>query len=70
MTTPKFCKDCKWIRLEGRNIAYAQCVNPKLANYDLVSGVLKTLCEVERKDYSVNLCGPEGKLFEPFEVTP
>lgn len=63
-----FCKDCKWIRLNGLNIAYAQCVNPKIANYNPVSGVLETYCETERKDYSINLCGPAGKLFEPFDL--
>lgn len=63
-----FCKDCKWIRLDGRNIKYAQCVNPNIAKYNPVSGVLETFCETERKDYSINLCGPDGKLFEPFDL--
>lgn len=65
-----FCKDCKWIRLNGRNIAYAQCVNPKIANYNPVSGVLETYCETERKDFgsATSKCGPDGNLFEPIDI--
>jgi len=65
----KFCKDCKWMRLNsGLSIRYAQCVQPDIGKYDPVSGELATWCETERKDFgSLNKCGPDGNLWEPFQ---
>ncbi|TXH44462.1 MAG: hypothetical protein E6Q97_32540 [Desulfurellales bacterium] len=66
----KFCKDCKWMRLEaGDSIRFAQCVHPDVADYDPVSGELRTFCKMEREKFgsSTSKCGPNGNLWQQFQ---
>lgn len=68
----KFCKDCKWMRLEARqSIEYAQCLHPDLVKYDPVDGKINTFCRTERRDYGTpetDKCGAQGKLWEQFQM--
>lgn len=67
-----FCKDCKYIEQMPRpTLEYAKCFHPQLVRYNPVSGEPETFCKTERKDYgnqTIDLCGAEGRLFEPREV--
>jgi hypothetical protein len=67
----KFCKDCKWFRLDaGMPAEFANCVQPDLVKYDPVDGKLNTFCRTERRDYGTpetDKCGAQGKLWEQFQ---
>lgn len=66
---PKLCKNCKYYKkdrishLLGFRGKYDEC--RRLMN--LVTGDKKVeFCEIERRDwYPLDVCGPEGKYFEP-----
>lgn len=63
------CKNCKYYKRDIPFIfssKFAKCTNPDITDADLVNGKKTySYCSIERKNYSVNKCGPEGKLFEP-----
>lgn len=64
-----FCRDCAWMQMKpGLPVEYALCTNPQIATYNPVSGALGTFCKSERMDLSINKCGKDGKLFEPFKI--
>jgi hypothetical protein len=55
----KFCVDCKWGRDRFR------CTHPRAARTDLVSGTkTQELCALMRYERH-DICGREGKLWEP-----
>jgi hypothetical protein len=75
-TLPRFCVNCKWHELETRvsppSALCGKAREMESVRYDLVTG--QNLgkrwrsCK-ETRDYA-NLCGPEGRWFEPKEATP
>lgn len=65
----KFCKDCRYMQLvPGLSVGFASCIHPKLINHNPVTGEISSWCRSERSEVSGNLCGKDGKLFEPFEI--
>ena len=75
----KFCKDCKFFKknlsylTEDARAVYSICAHEKAAKRskpNVVTGevtINRLLCNVMRGESS--FCGPEGKLFEPKEIT-
>ena len=56
---PRFCKDCAYFidPIKGA----PDCAAPIAGNIDLVNGVYRRGCHLERRDDGA--CGPAGKLF-------
>lgn len=71
MTTssPKLCRDCKWMRREWLMPLYSKCRAPQNREHDLVLGReiwTYDFCRTQRSDPTTDItCGPEGKWFKP-----
>lgn len=66
MTTPKFCKDCKWC--DQNNETFWMCRRPK---YNLVSGQEyknSEGCDYERSNTDEKQCGEIARFFTPKEA--
>lgn len=63
------CKNCAHYRRDFPFIfssKFAKCVSPNIIDINLINGKkISPYCSIERKNYLINKCGPEGKLFEP-----
>lgn len=70
----KFCKDCKFIKINFmdrivKDWIQGKCMNPDVTEtiIDLVGGkvvVTGSDCSTQRSGISYAKCGPEGKLWE------
>ncbi len=69
----KLCIDCKWSRSDqGSSVTYLKCENPDVVGISPVDGKPEiSYCSTQRVEWLLkpSLCGPEGKRFEPKEIT-
>lgn len=64
----RFCKDCKHVDMSSSVSEFWRCRHADIGAFNPVTGELTTYCKTERMDLSINKCGKDGKLFEPFKM--
>ena len=64
--TPKFCKDCRYIR-DAQRETFEKCAHPSSMSWNLTSGE-QTMKYTSSARTAGDICGPSAKLFEARET--